>query len=99
MTSDLLTAAEHQAMRATVDLYHHLARIVGDGQARHSDMDEVVRHIHALQWMILAQAAGRAYPDQYRLLGGDATTGVPATAPDPDSLVGAVAAYRTRVGI
>ena len=33
------------------------------------DLSEFVSHIHDLQWRVLAQAAARAYPDDYRLQG------------------------------
>lgn len=91
--TDLLTPAEHQAMRTTVDLYHQLARVVADGPSRPGDMAEVVHHIHGLQRMILAQAAARAYPDQYRLLGAD------SPGPLPTSITAAVNAYKNRVGL
>jgi hypothetical protein len=67
----LLTAAEHRVMELTVDLHQRLCRIAGDGDGRYGDLAEVVHHIHALQRIVLAQAAARAYPHRYRLLGGD----------------------------
>lgn len=67
---DLLTEAEHHAMYLTADLARTMGAIIGDGGApAASDFREVVVHIHALQHMIMAQAAARAYPDRYRLLG------------------------------
>jgi chaperonin GroEL (HSP60 family) len=67
--TDLLTDAEHTAMATTVALANQLAEIVGDGSTSHGDIAEVVHHLHAIQRTILAQAAARAYPDRYRLLG------------------------------
>lgn len=69
-----LTADEHRLMVLTGDLMQLLARIVGNGSSRAGDLNEAVAHIHALQAMVLAQAAARAYPDRYRLLGGTLTT-------------------------
>jgi chaperonin GroEL (HSP60 family) len=67
--TDLLTDAEHAAMATTVTLANQLAEIIGDGTTSHGDINEAVHHLHAIQRMILAQAAARAYPDRYRLLG------------------------------
>lgn len=67
--SDLLTQAEHNAVTTAALLANQVAEIVGDGPSRDADMAEAVHHIHAVQRMILAQAAARAYPDRYRLLG------------------------------
>lgn len=33
------------------------------------DVNDAVFHVHALQHMVLANAAARCYPDQYRLFG------------------------------
>jgi len=66
----LLTEAEHRAMDLTVELVNLIAgEIVGHGRTRESDLNELVRDIHAVQRTILKQAAARAYPDRYRLLG------------------------------
>lgn len=64
-----LTADEHRAMDLTVELVNLLSEIMGDGRPRAGDLHEVVFHIHGIQRMVLSQAAARAYPDRYRLLG------------------------------
>lgn len=70
---DLMTPAEHRAMDLTADLYNLLVQeVVGEGASRRRDIEELAAAIHVLQERILAQAAARAYPDRYRLLGGDA---------------------------
>jgi len=46
-----------------------MKRIIGRGPTGEQDLSEFVIHLHAIQNMILAQAAARAYPDTYRLLG------------------------------
>lgn len=74
MTADLLTPDEHHAMDLTAQLADTLARIVGDGPSRAHDLNELAGHVHLIQHAILAQAAARAYPDRYRLLGGPALT-------------------------
>lgn len=69
-TEQPLTADEHRFMDLTADLANLLGGIVGHDHSRAGDLNEAVAHIHALQAMVLAQAAARAYPDRYRLLGG-----------------------------
>lgn len=65
----MLTPAELEAMSAIAAVVGHFATIVGQGPTRDADMREVVNHIHALQAMVMSQAACRAYPTEYRLLG------------------------------
>lgn len=36
---------------------------------RETDINEAMHYIHALQNMVLSQAAARAYPSKYRLMG------------------------------
>lgn len=77
----LLTDAEHRAMELTADLYSLIARdIIGSADTRPGDVAELVIHIHAIQHTILAQAAARAYPYTYRLLGGQALVDVVANS-------------------
>lgn len=72
MAEELLTEAEHRAMALTVELVNLLAReVVADGRSRTGDINEFVGHVHGIQQAILSQAAARAYPDRYRLLGGE----------------------------
>lgn len=80
----LLTPEEHHAMRLTADLHRAICGIAGDAGTRDNDLHESVLHIHALQNMILAQAAGRAYPDRYRLM-GETLTARAEVAPDPEA--------------
>lgn len=65
----LLTSEEQDALALTAELHKAMCGIAGDGPSRDNDLWESVLHIHAIQNMILAQAAGRAYPDRYRLMG------------------------------
>lgn len=68
-----MTAAEHRAMDLTAELVNVLVQeVIGDGPGRTGDVNEVVHHVHSLQRLIMSQAAGRAYPHRYRLLGGRA---------------------------
>lgn len=68
-TADLFTFVERHALGALAEVVVSLTNIIGHGETRRADMTEAVHHVHALQNMILAQAAARAYPDRYRLLG------------------------------
>lgn len=69
--AELLTDAEHRAMDLTTQLWNVLAtEVVGDmGGSRAGDLRELGAHLHAIQQAVLSQAAGRAYPNRYRLLG------------------------------
>ncbi|MEV4271953.1 hypothetical protein [Micromonospora aurantiaca (nom. illeg.)] len=71
-----LTDAEHTAMDLTAQLWNTLSAIAGDGPARSGDLAELATHIHAIQHAIMAQAAARAHPDRYRLMGGHPIQGV-----------------------
>jgi len=65
-----LTKDELHALDLTAQLANAFGRIVGDGRTRQADLHEAVQHIHALQHAIMSQAAARAYPERFRLLGG-----------------------------
>lgn len=66
-----LTDAEHRFMELTADLMDlFVMEICGRGAAREHDIDEMAARIHAIQYPVLAQAAARAHPTLYRLLGG-----------------------------
>lgn len=69
MSAELLTEDEHEAMRLSGELANTVGRIIGKGPQAEYDWNEAAQRIHAIQHMILAQAAARAYPDRYRLLG------------------------------
>jgi hypothetical protein len=67
--ADLLTADELAAVDLAARLAEALGRVVGDGPTRKADLNELLVHVHAIQNAVLAQAAARAYPDRFRLLG------------------------------
>jgi len=68
--SDLLTAAELRALDLTTELTNLLAgEIIGNGTTRAGDVNEMCRRIHDVQHMIMAQAAARAFPEKFRVLG------------------------------
>lgn len=71
----LLTDAERAAVRKAGDLWGDLCKIVADGPTRDHDLAELVVHIHAIQHAVMAQAAARAYPAEFRLLGSSILDG------------------------
>jgi len=66
----LLTPDEQEAVTLAGRLANLISRIVAAGPTRNDDINEAVVHIHGIQHAVMAQAAARAYPDRYRLLGG-----------------------------
>jgi hypothetical protein len=95
--SDLLTQAEHNAVITAALLAEQVAEIAADGPSRDADIAEAAHHIHAVQRMILAQAAARAYPERYRLLGGTVAASKSASG-RPTSITEAIRAYKERTG-
>lgn len=65
-----LTELEHDAIEKSGELAQLMRKIIGDGPNAYHGWVEATIHIHAVQNMILSQAAARAYPDNFRLLGG-----------------------------
>lgn len=67
----LLTEEEVAAIRLAGELANAVARIIPrkDAEPGAGDWSEAVAAIHTVQRMIAAQAAARAYPDRFRLLG------------------------------
>ena len=66
----MLKDEEQKCIERLSDIYMELVDIMTDGLSKPYDTLEVTFHIHALQNMVMAQSAARAYPDKYRLLGG-----------------------------
>jgi Helix-turn-helix domain/Bacterial regulatory proteins, gntR family len=67
----LLKPAERAAVRDAGWLYTFIAtHVIADGPTREDDLAELRAPIHVIQRMVLAQAAARAYPKEFRLLGG-----------------------------
>lgn len=66
----LLTDAERDAVRMAGELYTHIAEhVTGDGPAWDADLAELAAAVHVIQRAVMAQAAARAYPGEFRLLG------------------------------
>lgn len=72
---ELLTDDEKEALDLTGRLVGLLGRIIAAGgeDSGYGDTTEVVFAIHILQRYVMSQAAARAYPQDYRLLGGRIT--------------------------
>ena len=65
-----LTDAELNAISMTARLWDSLVQdIVANGPTREQDLAELASLIHGIQAKIMGQAAARAYPSLYRLLG------------------------------
>jgi transcriptional regulator with XRE-family HTH domain len=74
----LLTKAEREAVRQAGLLYTFIAeQVVVDGPTRNDDLAEVRAAVHVVQRAVLAQAAARGYPAEFRLLGGVLPSAVP----------------------
>lgn len=86
MTDYHLTDDEHRAIELAGELADLVRQIIGDGPQAGNDWDELCAPIHLVQRTIGAQAAARAYPDRYRLLGQTLTPPPPAApiATPPD---------------
>jgi hypothetical protein len=69
MTDDVLTPAERALVQELGGCYTRLELLVPQGPNREGDLAEARAAIHVVQRMILAQAAARAYPAEFRLLG------------------------------
>ena len=70
MSVEMLSDNELRAMEITVELVNVMCKeVIGQGPTRDADVREFVHHVHIIQQAILSQAAGRAYPDRFRLLG------------------------------
>lgn len=67
---ELLAPLEFKVIADLGQVWNDLCQIVDSGPTRDADLAEAVHHIHALQKMIMGQAAARAYPSTFRLLGG-----------------------------
>ena len=70
VSEGLLTDDEHKVVRLAGDLWNQIVRMIPDGPTRDDDLHELIVHVHAIQHAIMANAAARAYPETYRLLGG-----------------------------
>jgi hypothetical protein len=64
-----LTPLEHSVIARLGECWGDICAIVGDGPARDDDLREMRDHVHALQRALGSQAAARAHPGHFRLLG------------------------------
>lgn len=67
--AELLTLDELRVMDLTTEIANLMTRVIGDGPTRSGDLNELVRHVHGIQHMVMAQSSARAYPERFRLLG------------------------------
>lgn len=68
--TEYMTKDEHDAVGLLASFATIMAtKIIKNGPTSASDMAEVVHHVHILQQLVMSQAAARANPTKYRLLG------------------------------
>lgn len=68
-SDQLLTSDEMVALQHLTDAARTIRRIIGEGPQAIHDWAEAASRIHDLQHLVMAQAAARAYPGAFRLLG------------------------------
>lgn len=67
-----LTETEHTVLELLAEAWNLLvSEVVADGPSRDGDLAEIAADVHRLQARVMSQAAGRAHPDLYRMLGGE----------------------------
>lgn len=65
-----LTQDEHKVIELAGEIYNIMVTdIIGFDASRSGDIEELAFHVHAIQRMVGSQAAARAYPSKFRLLG------------------------------
>lgn len=72
-----LTDAELGALDLTRQLANAMSAVMSSGAEFRADWSEFTTHLHAIQHMIMSQAAARSYPDRFRLLGRGLGEGAP----------------------
>lgn len=66
----MLTVDEREAVRLAGELYSFIRdRVCGDGPTRDDDLAEVRAAVHHVQHAVMAQAAARLHPGEFRLMG------------------------------
>lgn len=67
--ANALSPDELVLLDALGEIADGFARITGSGLTRDRDLAEVAALVHGLQSKVMGQAAARAYPSRFRLLG------------------------------
>lgn len=65
----LLTEDEFSVLTLTARVANLLSQVVDYGPTRVNDLNELLVYVHNIQHAVMAQAAARAYPERFRLLG------------------------------
>lgn len=88
-----LTDAERDAVRMAGELYCLIRdKVCGHGPSREADLAELTADVHRIQRLVMAQAAARLYPGEFRLMGevigggraaGERVAAAPATPDCP----------------
>ena len=67
---DLLTPQEHELISSLGNCWKQFKAVMEANGDYKFDHEEVIHHIHVLQRYVMSNAAARAYPDEYRPIGG-----------------------------
>jgi hypothetical protein len=71
----VLTDAERKAVRLAGELFTLIRdEVCGNGPTRDADLAELTADVHRIQRLVMAQAAARLHPGEFRLM-GDVTFG------------------------
>ena len=71
----MLTDAERKAVRLAGELFTLIRdEVCGNGPTRDADLAELTADVHRIQRLVMAQAAARLHPGEFRLM-GDVTFG------------------------
>ena len=66
----MLTDDERKAVRMAGELYSFIeCHVCGNGSTRDDDLAELRASIHHVQRLVMAQAAARLHPGEFRLMG------------------------------
>lgn len=66
----MLSEDEREALSLTAQLAQACMKVIGKGPSAEHDWAEMAHRIHDIQHALMSNAAARAYPDTFRLLGG-----------------------------
>lgn len=66
----MLSDDEREALSLTAKLAQVCMKVIGKGPSAEHDWAEMAHRIHDIQHALMSNAAARAYPDTFRLLGG-----------------------------
>lgn len=72
---ELLTEDEKRAIELAGECASLIFKIIKENGGFEHDADEICTAVHVLQRFVMSNAAARAYPGKYRMLGADSSHG------------------------